>query len=321
MRTAQLSKSIVVGVYESLEGDNQVLRVVGSLDSGDSWNRVGAVLSVKKDEYSIGNPHILALPSGRLLCAHRSHRRNKDTSTGYATFGITVHQSDDGGETWKKLADVDSRKRTGVDGIWEPFLRLSPTSNKLQVFWANEMTTDNQDIVYQESSDLGQTWSKPATVAGTDYTARDGMPSVVNVAASSRNSQAFAVFESGKGPTFVVDYVKTMKDNDDSQWGGRSRIYTPKNNLQAGAPWVINVGGTLVVSFMTNEDTPEMPNVDGGELKIVTSKDLGKTWSSPVVVGKKGSHWPGIMALNDKEFLVTWSQDGSGMLAQKFATS
>ncbi|UNI21263.1 hypothetical protein JDV02_007268 [Purpureocillium takamizusanense] len=314
MRTTQYrSEDDIVGVYESIEGDDLVLRVAASDDAGVSWYPMGFVLSVKNSEYSIGNPHILALEDGRLLCAHRNHRWDPNIKDRFATFGIGIHQSWDGGKSWQELSRPDDRIRTGVDGIWEPFLRISPTSDKLQVFWSNEMTTWDQDIVYQESDNYGETWSAPVTVAGADRTARDGMPSVVNV-----ESQAFTVFESGTGPLFVVDIVSSNDDNMKG-WGDRHRIYTPKgDNLQAGAPWVINVGGILVVSFMTNEDTRDLPNVDGGELKIVWSTDRGVTWSSPITVGQRGSHWPGMMALNDTDFLVTWSQDGSGMLSQKF---
>lgn len=48
----------------------------------------------------------------------------------------------------------------------------------------------------------------------------------------------------------------TRSPDDGNSWGNRRNIYTATGeNNNAGAPQVINVGGTLVVSFMTDEDT------------------------------------------------------------------
>ena len=47
----------------------------------------------------------------------------------------------------------------------------------------------------------------------------------------------------------------------------------------AGAPVVAEVGGTLAVSFMTNEEV-RIPRIDGGDIKLVISVDGGRVWSS-----------------------------------------
>ena len=80
---------------------------------------------------------------------------------------------------------------------------------------------------------------------------------------------------------------------------------------------MISVGGTIVVDFMTNEGTSD-PKLDGGEMKVVTSADGGATWSAPIVTGPDGSHWPGLQALEDNDFLVLNTLDGSGLISQRW---
>lgn len=111
-----------------------------------------------------------------------------------------------------------------------------------------------------------------------------------------------------------MDYV--LSSDDGYSWDRRERIYTAVNNLEAGSPQIVNVGGTLVVSFMSNE-AGSGPGVDGGEMKVVTSTDGGATWSEDVVISGLGSHWPGMHVLDDSTFLALYSFDGTGLVSHK----
>ena len=125
------------------------------------------------------------------------------------------------------------------------------------------------------------------------------------------------VFENTEAGYFTVDAVYSDDDGLTWQQGNRQRIYTAANRREAGAPSVINVGGTLVVDFMTNENT-NTPHLDGGQMKVVTSTDGGKSWGGATVTGGTGSHWPGMFALNNDEFLALYSQNGHGLVSQKY---
>jgi hypothetical protein len=112
-----------------------------------------------------------------------------------------------------------------------------------------------------------------------------------------------AVFEATATGPFHVDAV--FSQDDGFSWNSRIRVYTAANNAEAGAPYVINVGGTLIVDFMSNE-AGGGPGVDGGEMKAVTSTDGGRTWGPATVIGGLPSHWPGMYALDDRMFLALY---------------
>jgi Neuraminidase (sialidase) len=115
---------------------------------------------------------------------------------------------------------------------------------------------------------------------------------------------------------FRIDYV-TSSDGG-STWGGRTRLYTPPSG-SSGAPQVVNVGGTLVVSFMSTEATSQSNNVDDdGEMRVVTSTDGGQTWSGSVVTGAAPAHWPGLYVVDDTHFLALYAEDGSGAVSQLY---
>ncbi len=132
------------------------------------------------------------------------------------------------------------------------------------------------------------------------------------------------VFENTESGAFTIDYV--LSHDDGYTWGERGRLYTPAGAPAkvAGAPQVYNVGGvggTLVASFMTNEGD-DVPQVDGSQMKVVTSSDGARTWSnasaSATVVGATGSHWPGLFGTDPTHFLALYSLDGLGAVGQLY---
>ena len=113
-----------------------------------------------------------------------------------------------------------------------------------------------------------------------------------------------------------IDYV--ISRDDGNTWGERGKVYTAKGKDKvAGAPQVLNVGGTLVVSFMTNEDV-NVGQIDGGQLKVVTSDNGGSTWSPATVLGDQGSHWPGLFTTDSSHFLALYSKDRLGAVSQLY---
>lgn len=88
-----------------------------------------------------------------------------------------------------------------------------------------------------------------------------------------------AVFESEQNGLFTVNYITSPDDG--TTWVDRTRLYTPTGtDNNAGAPQIINVGGSLVCSFMTDEDTSEHAWVTGANTKILVSGDGGLTWDT-----------------------------------------
>ncbi|POR36833.1 Uncharacterized protein TPAR_02958 [Tolypocladium paradoxum] len=311
MRATRAKDGSIIGVYEAPDGPNAVIRVVKSTDAGVSWKAIGSVTSVLAKTHSISNPFIVQHPDGRLLATSRNHDRI--STDDYTYFRISLFGSDDGGATWSNLGNIDERRRDGVNGLWEPFLRVS-RDGTLQAFYSSENNKDDQDNIMKISKDNGKTWSKPMPVSGQDKKSRDGMTGVADV---DDKGNVICVFESEQNDIFYIDYV--LSHDDGFTWPSRARLYTPKNKRDAGAPQIVNVGGILVADFMSNEDVDKPGNnIDGGEMKVVTSKDGGRSWSNPVVTGTKGSHWPGLFTLDNSHFLGLWQQDPTGLVSQKF---
>jgi hypothetical protein len=127
-----------------------------------------------------------------------------------------------------------------------------------------------------------------------------------------------AVFENTESGPFSIDYV--LSHDDGNSWGQRTRLYTAKNGLNAGAPQVVNVGGTLVTSFMTNEDVEGTGGngIDGAQMKVVTSTNQGQTWGPTTITGNTGSHWPGLYTLDQTHFLALYSFNGVGAVSQDY---
>lgn len=252
------------------------------------------------------NSYPLQLPSGRILLAYRNHDR--DGSGAYTFFRITISYSDDNGRTWNWLSDPASDPGP-VYGNWEPFLRNAQDGRTLQIYYSRENSAADQDSLMRTSTDGGQTWSLATVISGLDRTARDGMLGVAPI----QGNELIAVFESEQDGIFTIDSIRSLDDGN--SWANRQRVYTAAGSgNNAGAPQVINVGGTMVVSFMTDEDHAMHQwgsGSSGASAKLVTSTDGGNTWANKVLVGPELSSWPGLMSVDQTSFLMMFEHGGA----------
>lgn len=86
---------------------------------------------------------------------------------------------------------------------------------------------------------------------------------------------------------------------------------------------MINVGGTLVAGFMTNEDTSSDTDgdADGGTFKVVTASSSDPTtWGSKTSIAT-AAHWPGLYALGDSSFLALYGSDTVGIASREYTVS
>lgn len=297
----------IIGAYTAFPDGDNALEIVMSTDNGDSWQGVGEVTRGPSNATDIDNPYVLQLPSGRVLCAFRNN--SKDSNTGaYLFFRITVAYSDDFGKSWTYLSTPSSDPGP-VNGNWEPFLR-NAQDGSLQLYYSHENSAVDQDTLERFSTDGGTTWTEAQTISGANTTSRDGMTGVTTV----NGTDLMAVFESESEGTFTV---KSITSSDDGNtWGNRNTIYTPDSpNTSAGAPQIINVGGTLCVSFMTNEDSTLAAPSDGyttdTAAKLITSGDSGVTWGNKITVGQVLSMWPGLYDLGGASLLMLFDNGGA----------
>ncbi|RFU74914.1 glycoside hydrolase family 93 [Trichoderma arundinaceum] len=313
IRASSTSNGGLIAGYTSHESNQSILRLASSSNKGASWQFVGEVYRADSSAHDVDNAMPLQLPSGRIVYAYRNHDRSGNS---YTYYRITLSYSDDGGRSFQFLSTVAEQAATPgtLNGLWEPFLRLA-RDGSLQCYYSAENNAADQDGFMKRSTDGGLTWSNWIKVSGGDRTSRDGMIGVANI---DNSGNLIAVFENTESGPFTIDYV--LSHDDGNSWGQRARIYTPRNGANAGAPQVVNVGGTLVTSFMTNEDVAGSGGngIDGAQMKVVTSTDGGRTWGGSTVTGDAGSHWPGLFTIDQTHFLALYSRDGLGAVSQSY---
>ncbi|KAM7205436.1 Sialidase [Naviculisporaceae sp. PSN 640] len=316
----------IIAGYAVLVGSEKILRVSQSFDNASSWTPLAEVTRAEDSTTDLDNAMPLQLPSGRIVLAYRNHDRiPSPTGDNYTHYRITMSYSDDGGKTWDFLSQIVEREADTApgkkNGLWEPFLRIAKDGS-LQCYYSSENSDNSQDNLMVSSRDGGLTWdSTPVMVSGGELQdTRDGMTGVADV---DGKGTLICVFESVYKGVFSIHRV--MSHNDGLTWGERSPVYTAANGKDAGAPQVYNVGGTLVTSFMTNEIVdPDLPHLDGGEMKVVTSGNGAADWSSMsrdgIVTGELGSHWPGLFTLpgDGNTFLALYSRGDLGAVSRVF---
>ncbi|KXN84070.1 hypothetical protein AN958_00485 [Leucoagaricus sp. SymC.cos] len=292
-RLTTLQDGSILAVVTAFSGDTHILTITRSTDGGNSFQFWGTVTQATND---LDNGHLVQLPNGDIICTFRNNDKNGST---YTFYRITACISHDNGRTWSFLSQVDQRAANGVNGLWEPFGRISE-SGALQVYYSSENNAGDQDILMRSSTDGGLTWSGVTIVAGGSTTGRDGMPGCADFTTNGQ-AKVMCVFETTEG--LGRFNVKSVVSNDDGNtWGERAQVYIATgDNNNAGAPQIIaTTGGALVVSFMTDEDTSLHQWVNGADMKIVTSDFIGPAnWGHKVNVSGVQSNWPSLLAKTD----------------------
>lgn len=310
-RANYLSDGSIIGTYTATVNDNHQLTLVHSNDNGASWSYLGNAATRPTNTSDLDNPYVLQIPSGRMLLAYRNH--DKDENGTYTFFRITISYSDDG-VSWHYLSDPASDPGS-VNGNWEPFLR-NAQDGSLQLYYSRENSASDQDSLMRTSTDGGQTWSAATTISGQGLNVRDGMVGVATVSGSN----LIAVFETSENGLFTVNSITSPDDG--KTWGNRQRVYTPTGtNNNAGAPQVVNVGDTMVVSFMTDEDTQLHDWINGAGAKLLTCGDGGSSWGNKLQVFAPQANWPAMLPLNGDDSGFLYFADKGGAKAQKVILS
>ncbi|CAK3825000.1 Hypothetical predicted protein [Lecanosticta acicola] len=320
IRAARLNDGSLIAGYTQTTPTHKILLTSRSVDNGQTWTPHGEVFRADRTTHDCDNAFPMQLANGRILFAWRNHQKNENGR--YTYFRISVCFSDDNGVTFKYLSAVDERHMQGINGLWEPYLRIDRSGN-VQCYYSAENGPPDQDGIMRISQDGGQTWGDRILVSGHGVASRDGM---IGCAPTDDGSNLICVFESTEVGHFTVSAV--FSHDDGQTWGERRQIYTPRNGtgcdgkpIVAGAPQISNMQGTLVLSFMTNEDHDDCHGYDGGDMKVITSTDGGHTWSKSYIVGPAPAHWGGIFRLDRRHFLALYSRDGHGALGQKVLLS
>ncbi|KAL1882892.1 hypothetical protein Daus18300_000530 [Diaporthe australafricana] len=262
---------------------------------------------------------------GRLLYAYRNHDRSPNNTLGvpdnYTFYRLSVSASDDGGRTWALLSHIDTRAANNgsanLNGLWEPFLRGASDGTTLQAYYSAENDAGDQDSLLRESADGGRTWGgAPRVVSGANRVrSRDGMTGVAPLGDGWRDGgggedgRLMLFFETTESGRFDVRRVISADGGKTWPDATRARVYDPwdEEKIASAPAGVVNVGGTLVAGFMTNEGTNSSGSVPG-DFKVVTSVDDGETWSGSVLIAREAI-WPGLYSLDEDRFMAMYSFD------------
>ncbi|KAH8777842.1 glycoside hydrolase family 93 protein [Diaporthe sp. PMI_573] len=306
--------------YAVRDGFTKILRAYRSTDAGGSWARLGDVESGDNRTRELDNAFPLVLPFG-ILYAYRNHDRSLNNTLNvpdnYTFYRLSVSASDDGGRSWSFLSNIDTRAANNgsanLNGLWEPFLRVAADGVTLQVFYSAENNAGDQDSLLRESDDGGLTWGVRRVVSGAERVrSRDGMVGVARLGDGEDEDdeeRLILFFETTESGRFDVRRVLSPDDGRTWPTETRARVYDPLDEeRQASAPaGAVNVGGTLVAGFMTNEGTNSSGTVPG-DFKVVSSVDGGETWSESVLIAREAI-WPGLYSLGRDRFLAMYSFD------------
>ena len=313
-RANRLQDGSILGALSVETDGNTVLTTVTSTDNGATWGPLGTIASRPSATSDIDNPYPLQLPNGTILAAYRNH--DKDASGKYTYFRIDLSSSQDGGKTWEHVSapsrDTPPAGYDHGDGNWEPFLSLAGDNKTVHVYYSRNNNGYDQDNIVKQSTDSGLTWGDPmAATGGLKQHTRDGMFGCTNAPGGG----LIAVFESASfepGAKAVVTQLISMTSTDGVTWKDRNTVYTSPANNNAGSPQILNVGGKLIVTFMTDEDTSKHKWTEGANVKALMSSDGGKTWGSKVTVGDVQSNWPGLVDGGDgKSIWILYENSGS----------
>lgn len=160
------------------EMDDGMIVAAGSRDGGQRWEELGAVpVYPGTDPANYHEPHLLELPSGRLLGAIRveDHHGKTLANAGVPTFSMMLTASDDGGRTWSPARPL------GFHGS-PPHLRRH-SSGLLLLTYGYRQPPYGQRVAL--SSDDGATWEHDWIIRDDGPDGDLGYPSTVEMADGS----------------------------------------------------------------------------------------------------------------------------------------
>ncbi|KAJ5178703.1 hypothetical protein N7492_001913 [Penicillium capsulatum] len=301
-RLARLSDGSILSSFTRFPEGKRALCLARSTDGGWSFEDFSEVTRAAGD---VDNMFVLEVAPGVVLAAFRNHDSGPH---GPSHFRITVCRSRDGGRTWQFASQAT--EKGPPFGVWEPFMRLGHRG-EVQLTYSQEFAHNNQCTMRVVSHDHGSSWSPPVCLHGDQDPLRDGMNGIATTHDNGRGALVM-VFETTQYGPFNVEAL--ISYDDGATWGHRHEVYRPPPGHNAGSPQISSFAdGSMVVAFMTDEDSAEVQWVKNAAVKVVFGRPPYNghvQWSAPSLISPASSFWPGVMALNQHTALVTYDRGG-----------
>lgn len=308
--------TLLCGFDAGLGAPNARIAIVRSTDQGRTWSE--PVIGAEKAGYDCANANFIQLENGDILLAYRAVKGGEKTDA-----KILCSVSHDNGQTWELHSTII--ETYGRGGVWEPHFIM--IDDRVAVFYANDSQqamgdTGYQNIEFKLLEENG--WGEIHIASnGNETRSRDGMPVVDRLS----DGRYIMVIEANAFPDYVF-IVQIKFSPDGLDWSDPLKtIYVPTKKgkgKKAGAPYItVLPGDVLAVSFQTDEDATQ--SGDGVcTMKVITSADLGKTWSDPFepfpVPDGKSAIWNGMYWANDQLYALTSTNHPKGGIYARIAT-
>ncbi|KAJ5211452.1 uncharacterized protein N7498_003098 [Penicillium cinerascens] len=301
-RLARLSDGSILSSFTRFPDGQRALCVARSTDNGQSFELLSEVTRAAGD---VDNMFLVEAAPGVVLAAFRNHDMGPNGPT---HFRITVCRSMDSGRTWRFASQAAEKKPPF--GIWEPFMRVG-RHGEVQLTYSQEFAPDNQCTMLVVSQDQGSTWTPPVCLHGDNDPLRDGMNGIAKTIDNGREALVM-VFETTRYGPFNIEAL--ISYDDGATWQNRHEVFRPRRGHNAGSPQISSFAdGSLVVAFMTDEDSSQVEWVKHAAIKVVFAGPPHNgqiQWGTPSVVSPASSFWPGVMALDHHTALVTYDRGG-----------
>jgi len=307
-----------------------------SRDGGRHWEDLSVIVRDRAGA-DIGDGHLLQLADGAVLFSYR-YNHTQTNELGLRHYSIRAAISFDAGRTWHPHSVVAESQHDpaaepeALRGLWSSFLLLRH-DGALQCYYDDEDTPHragffrHQWVTMKTWDASCRQWVSPVTVSRAHnprHLSRDGMPSVVELP----SGRLLCVLESVGTAAPHANCIRQVTSDDGGRtwsWQRRERgmvFRSGKRDHLAVSPWVIRLtGGHLVCVFATDEDQPTPSNSGTHpwhlktDVKCVSSRDRGRTWSTvaqTVFAGTHRCYAPGALLLQDGSVLVTCQDYSTG---------
>lgn len=321
------------GAYTRRYQGSETVFCTGSDDGGRTWRDAGQIASDPEPGTDIGDGALLHSRTGALLYTYRHNRyRGKYEKT--PEYAVRVAVSRDNGAHWQPHSTVTAHKlpekKGPSQGLWAPFLFETP-DGRLQCYFGDEKTPleegfpGHQWLMMRTFDPRSRLWQNPTVVSRAHdpkHLSRDGMGTVV---ALSRNRLLCALESVGVTPPHANLVRAVLSEDAGKTWswqrGERGVLYQPaRKEYMALSPYLTRLAdGMVVCVFCTDEDRAQ-PDRSGTppprlnmDIKLVTSRDSAKPWSSPETISTSHrAYLPGIVETRPGELLTTWIDFAAG---------
>lgn len=210
-----------------------------SLDNGLTWENHVVIREQAQHSslyWRFCNPELLVLQNGWILLAYEANTKGDENNS-----SVQILTSKDGGSTWSEPLILR------VGRSWEPAMVQLP-AGEIELFWASEAkwwpsvngSYIAQEIMMSRSTDNGQTWSDPLTVAYYPDK-RDGMP--VPLLLQGNKGVVFAIETVNNHSPYIIwrpinePWTLTTNNFDNSPY----RWFVGHFDGHGGAPYIVQL--------------------------------------------------------------------------------